>query len=170
MHQAIHLFFDEEPWLSYSSIRLNEEFFVLKHECHDNVIPASNSVMAMVVYKMGRYFENEDYTRRGLRMLGLMQPKFAGYPSGYSQWMQLQLLETFGLKTVCITGPKALEIKNEFDAQYVPNAIFAGGENSAIPIMKDKVSRGEDHIHVCTENACMPAVGSIDEAVKLLEQ
>jgi uncharacterized protein YyaL (SSP411 family) len=176
LHDAQHLmehimkrFSDEDTGLFFYTGALNEELFVRKHEVHDNVIPASNSVMAMVLYKLGRYFENDKYTERSIKMLRLMQPKFAGYPSGYSQWMQLQLLDTFGLKTVCITGVKALEIKKEFDEQYIPNLIFAGANNSVIPIMQNKVSIDEKNIHICTDKACKPAVESIEEALKLME-
>ncbi len=166
--EAIKLFSDESTGLFFYSSLKNEELFVRKHEIYDNVIPSSNGVMAKVLYQLGRYFEEEKYTIRSLKMLKLLQPKFAGYPSGYSHWLQLQLMETFGLKTICITGNRALEIKKEFDQHYIPNIIYAGGANSLIPIMKSKNTSEDKPIHICTQNACMHPVSTVEEAMKLI--
>ncbi|MCX6190166.1 MAG: thioredoxin domain-containing protein [Bacteroidetes bacterium] len=168
VEEAIKIFFDAETGLFFYNSNLTETLYVRKHEVYDNVIPSSNGVMAMNLYKLGKYFEKEEYLSISLKMLHLMQPKFAGYPSGYSQWLQLQLAETGGMKTVCITGSGALETKQEFDQNYIPNLLFAGGENSTIPLMASKTSTGGNTIHICLHDACLPAVSKVSEAIKLL--
>ncbi len=166
--RAMEIFWDESTGLFFYSSWLNEELYIRKHEVYDQVIPSSNGIMATVLFKLGRYFEEAEFSLRSLRMLKLIQPKFANYPSGYSQWLQLQLLETVGLTTVCITGNEALKAKREFDGRYHPNIIFAGGESSTIPVMKGKISEDNNHIHICTEDACLPALNSVSEAFKVL--
>ena len=124
--------------------------------------------MATILYKLGRYFEQEEYTAMSMRMLQSMQSKFAGYPSGYSQWLQLQILVTFGLNTICITGDEAIKIKLQFNAHYLPNVIFAGGISASIPMMQNKVSIGNNDIHICSADSCMPPIATVEEAIKLL--
>jgi len=161
-------FADEKSGLFFYSGNNNETLFIRKHELYDNVIPASNSILATLMYKLSHYFVDDRYRQISTEMLFLMQSKFAGYPSGYSQWMQFQLLEIFGLKTICITGNESLEVRMQFATHYLPNVLFAGGENTTLPILKGKLSKGEEHIHICTESACMPALASVAEALKLL--
>ena len=161
-------FSSEDSPLFYFNNANSDSLFVRKVDFLDNVIPASNSVLAMVLCMLGRYFENDIYTSKYQEMLAVVRGKFMGYPSGYSQWLQLQLLETIGLTTIVITDEEALSVKREFDGYYLPNVIYAGGTDATIAIAEGKGTKQGNSIHVCTAMACMPAIATVKEAIELL--
>lgn len=161
-------FSSEDSPLFYFNNATTDSLFVRKVDFLDNVIPASNSVLAKVLCLLGRYFENDIYTSKYQEMLAVVRGKFMGYPSGYSQWLQLQLLETIGLTTIVIADEEALSVKREFDSYYLPEIIFAGGANPTLAITEGKISTQGKSIHVCTAMACMPAVATVKEAMELL--
>lgn len=161
-------FSSEDSPLFYYNNATSDSLFVRKVDFLDNVIPASNSVLAKVLCLLGRYFENHIYTSKYQEMLAVVRGKFMGYPSGYSQWLQLQLLETIGLTTVVILEEEAISMKREFDEYYLPNVIYAGGTDATIAITEGKDSKQGKSIHVCTAMACMPAVANVKEAMELL--
>lgn len=161
-------FSSEDSPLFYFNNANSDSLFVRKVDFLDNVIPASNSVLAKVLCMLGRYFENDIYTSKYQEMLAVVRGKFMGYPSGYSQWLQLQLLETIGLTTIVITDEEALSVKREFDGYYLPNVIYAGGTDATIAIAEGKGTKQGNSIHVCTAMACMPAIATVKEAIELL--
>lgn len=55
-------------------------------ELHDNVIAASNSVMAHAFLTMGTYFQNKDWLASAQQMLQNMYDGMETYGSGYSNW------------------------------------------------------------------------------------
>lgn len=60
-----------------------------KMELNDNVIPASNSVMARNFLKLGHYFRNENWIANSKQMLANMYEGMEHYGSGYSNWGNL---------------------------------------------------------------------------------
>ncbi|HLG02628.1 MAG TPA: thioredoxin domain-containing protein, partial [Bacteroidia bacterium] len=75
-----------------------------KTEIQDNVIPASNSVMARNLFYLGHFLGNTAYIERSARMLSLVQQDIIGYGGGYSNWMILQLHFEFPFREVAIVG------------------------------------------------------------------
>jgi uncharacterized protein YyaL (SSP411 family) len=55
-------------------------------ELHDNVLPASNSVMAHAFLTMGFYYQNQDWTNSAQQMLQNIYDGMETYGSGYSNW------------------------------------------------------------------------------------
>ena len=62
-----------------------------KMELNDNVIPASNSVMARNLWKLGHYFRNDTWISNAKQMLTNVYEGMEYYGSGYSNWGQLLL-------------------------------------------------------------------------------
>ena len=62
-----------------------------KMELNDNVIPASNSVMARNFWKLGHYFRNDAWISNAKQMLANVYEGMEFYGSGYSNWGQLLL-------------------------------------------------------------------------------
>lgn len=55
-------------------------------ELHDNVLPASNSVMAHAFLTMGTYFEQQNWINSAKQMLQNLYDGMETYGSGYSNW------------------------------------------------------------------------------------
>ncbi|MFM6946944.1 MAG: thioredoxin domain-containing protein, partial [Flavobacteriales bacterium] len=60
-------------------------------ELNDNVIPASNSVMAHAFLTMGHYFQNQEWLNSAKQMLSNLYDGMEAYGSGYSNWGLLLL-------------------------------------------------------------------------------
>jgi uncharacterized protein YyaL (SSP411 family) len=74
----------------------NDEMLIArKSEMMDGVIPASNSVMARNLKKLGLFFDNEGYGGFCTAVTQIM-PQLAKYGTAYSNWTILLLDEVFG--------------------------------------------------------------------------
>ncbi|WP_432708069.1 thioredoxin domain-containing protein [Pedobacter sp.] len=145
----------------------NETLIARKHEIMDNVIPASNSVMAQNLQTLGLLFDEDSYLAKASAMLAAVKPQLKTYGSAYSNWAIQLLNEVYGLNEIAISGVEhqaAVEALNEV---YIPNKITIAGTNSSLPLLKDKQSI-ETKIYICRNKVCQLPVRSVEEAIKLI--
>jgi uncharacterized protein YyaL (SSP411 family) len=152
----------------YSGHNTMEELFMRKHEFYDNVIPSSNAILASVLYKLSFYFEEPEYSRKATQMVQSVRSKFAGYPGGFGQWLQVQLLMVNGLKTVCICADDPGMSMGNLRRNYFSNVIFAGGQSSTVPIMQGKKTGVGTRFFICSESGCMPPLANVSEVLSAL--
>ncbi|WP_316815556.1 thioredoxin domain-containing protein [Pedobacter nyackensis] len=154
------------PMLFYTATK-GEALIARKHEIMDNVIPASNSVMAQNLHKLGLFYDNDNYILKAEGMLAAVLPQIKTYGSAYSNWA-IQLLEAvFGVNEIAITGNDFEKITQTLNKQYIPNKITLGGTKSELPLLKDKQSI-ETKIYICRNKVCQLPVTTVDEALKLI--
>ncbi len=161
-------FKDEESDLFYYTAANGEVLIARKHEVMDNVISASNSVMAQNLQKLGLLFDEETYRTRASAMLNSVLPRIKAYGSAYANWSIQLLNEVYGLNEVAIVGVDFKKVKNELNKLYIPNKIVLGGVNSDLPLLKDKQNK-ETKIFICKNKTCQLPVSTVAEAVKLMK-
>jgi uncharacterized protein YyaL (SSP411 family) len=83
-------FYDNKKSFFVFTSNLDEAFTTAYYETKDNMIPASNSVMAKNVFQLSIYFSNSYYEKISHQML-LVTLRGIEYPSTYSNWMDLTL-------------------------------------------------------------------------------
>lgn len=138
-----------------------------KMELSDNVIPASNSVMARSLFLLGHYFGNEAYIAQSHRMLSHMLDEIVQYGAGYSNWGLLLLCFAAPFYEVAIVGKAVDEKYRSFQKSYLPNVIFApGAVQSHLPLLKNRFVAGETLIYVCEKKTCMQPVHTVEEALQ----
>lgn len=165
--QVITNFADPESPMFFYTPSSGEALIARKHEIMDNVIPASNSVMAQNLHALGLFFDEERYMDQASAMLASVQPQIKTYGSAYSNWAIQLLNEVFGINEIAITGENAALLKNEINSHYIPNKIILSGTNSTLPLLKDKESI-ETKIYICRNKVCQLPVATVDEALKLI--
>ena len=139
-------------------------------EYRDNVIPASNSMMAKNLFKLSRYFDNNYYYKTATSMLNNVKPDIQEYGSNYSNWLDLMLNYTQPFYEIVFAGPQALEKLKEFNQEYIPNKILAGAiQESALPLLENRFSENDTFIYVCVNQACKLPVKEVTEALKQIE-
>ena len=149
----------------YTSIS-DEPLIARKTEMTDNVIPASNSSMAKVLFALGIIYDYKDYTEKSKRALQNMQDNIVGYPSYYANWAQLLDGFTNPPYEVAIVGEKALALKVELSKQFLPNCVFVGSTGVAsLPLLQDKRPTAETLIYVCQNKTCLLPVRTLVEAI-----
>ncbi|HEX8268757.1 MAG TPA: thioredoxin domain-containing protein, partial [Flavobacterium sp.] len=130
-------FLDEGQTLFRFTSKRDEALIATHYETEDNVIPASNSVMAENLFKLSNYFENPTYGQHVDSVLKQILPG-VDYPSAFSNWLHL-LLNFSGNKELAICGSNARDNVKRFNSQYLPNVLVAGSEKpTSLPFLKDR--------------------------------
>ncbi|MEJ6978820.1 thioredoxin domain-containing protein [Pedobacter sp. P351] len=162
---ALQNFYDPGTGMLFYTSQHAEELIARKFELLDNVIPASNSVMANVLLKLGHFFDDEMYLVQSKQMLQNIFPEIKTYPSGYSNWAILLMNEVFGLNEIAITGEEAEQKRREIENNFIPNKILLGGSSGTLPLLQDKWG-GETKIFVCKNRTCQLPVTDVKEALE----
>ena len=164
-------FYDEISGLYFFTSKQDAALVTRNIESSDNVIPASNSILAKNLYQLSHYFSDKIYLERAQKMLHNIQPSFLDFPSGYSNWMDLMLNFTDNYYEVVITGASAEEKLAELQQHYYPNKLVAASNKESVePLLQNRYSEADTHIFICVNNACKYPVKTVAEALKLLSQ
>ena len=162
---AIAYFYDQNSGMFFFTSAKGEQLIARKMEIADNVIPSSNSVMAICLYKLGYLLENEDYRSKAKQMLANVYDGMEQYGSAYSNWGQLVLIVTGSFYQLAITGPDWKKKWVDLSKNYLPNVFYLGGEHGNLPALKGKFSENT-MIYVCVDSMCKKPVSTADEALK----
>jgi len=159
---AIAHYYDETKGIFFFTADDDEQLIARKSEIMDGVIPASNSVMARVLKKLGLLFDNESYIEVSAQLLRNVMPQLAKYGSAYSNWVTLLLDEVFGINEIAITGAGAETFRKEMENNYIPNKIMLGGNTGSLPLLQDKFG-ASTQIFICKDKTCgLPANNPAD--------
>ncbi|WP_426589203.1 thioredoxin domain-containing protein [Mucilaginibacter sp. R-33] len=159
---AIAHYYDETKGIFFFTADDDEQLIARKSEIMDGVIPASNSVMARVLKKLGLLFDNESYIEVSAQLLRNVMPQLAKYGSAYSNWVMLLLDEVFGINEIAITGAGAETFRKEMENNYIPNKIMLGGNTGSLPLLQDKFG-ASTQIFICIDKTCgLPANNPAD--------
>ena len=146
-------------------------------EFHDNVMPASNSVMAKVLFYLAHYYEVPQWGERSSHMLTDLKERLDKYSSSFSNWGTLLLHHVYPFYTVVLTGEKSMDHLRELNRYYLPQAIMAAGttreplpddESDLLPVFRDRFTKGRSLIHVCAMGHCKRPVETAKEALVML--
>lgn len=163
-------FFNEESKMFYFTSNQDPALVSRTIEYRDNVIPASNSMMAKNLFKLSLFYGNSAYETISITMLHNMLPELKKYPSGFSNWMDLMLNFTNNYYEVAIIGEYAKEKVNTFNKAYLPNKLIAGShEENNLPLLKNRYSKDKTLIYVCVNKACQFPVSEVDKAIDLMK-
>ncbi|QEM09535.1 thioredoxin domain-containing protein [Mucilaginibacter rubeus] len=159
---ALLHYYDETKGIFFFTADDDEQLIARKSEIMDGVIPASNSVMARVLKKLGLLFDNEEYTEVSAQLLRNVMPQLSKYGSAYSNWVMLLLDEVFGVNEIAITGSNAEAFRKEMENNYIPNKIMLGGNTGSLPLLQDKFGTSTQ-IFICKDKTCgLPAHNPAD--------
>lgn len=164
-----HFYDDEAKFFSFTS-RLDDRLISPHFEIEDNVISASNSVMASNLYLLGIYFENPHYTETSKKMVFQIVPVI-DYPSAFANWLKVSFWLSEQSFELAICGEDAVEKARSLQQNYCPNILFAGTSSSTkIPFLKDKLLANETLFYVCENQTCQLPTDSLLEVTEKLFQ
>lgn len=165
-------FWDETDGLFFYTDATAEPLIARKKELFDNVIPASNSMMAHNLHTLGHLLEHPDWRERAAAMLARVRPLIAGNPDYLSHWASLATRLAGPTAEVVFVGPEARRLQQEFSREFRPDVVIAGAERAGtIPLLEGRESNGTDTlIYVCFNQTCQLPVRTVDEARRQLTQ
>lgn len=162
---AITHYYDETSGIFFYTADDDEQLIARKSEIMDGVTPASNSVMARNLKKLGLLFDNENYAAVSAQLLRNIMPQLAKYGTAYSNWTMLLLEEVFGTYEIAIAGNDAETMRKEIENNYIPNKIILGGKKGSLPLLQDKFGKSTQ-IFVCKDKTCGLPANNTAEALK----
>ena len=165
-------FFDESDGFFFFNNPQAEKLIANKKELFDNVIPASNSMMARNLHRLSLLCYQEKYAEISRKMLGGMQDLITRDPGFLCNWANLYLETLVPTAEIAILGNGAENLALEFQKAYLPNIVLAWSESptESAPILQGKTpdSKGNALIYVCFDRACRRPVSTLDKALAQL--
>ena len=170
MQYATSHFYDKNSGMFFFISDLDPELVARKMEINDNVIPASNSVMANALYDLGTILDKENYKKMSRTMLNNVKEEMSSYGSGYANYANLMLKLIHPYYEVAVVGKDANDKCLEINKEYKPNKLFIGsfGE-SDLELLEGKYVEGTTMIYVCENKVCQMPTNKIMQAIKLLK-
>lgn len=160
-------FHDSETGMFFFNSNDDTKLIARKMELTDNVIPSSNSSMAKGLFYLGHYLDKKEYLEISEQMLNNVLPSVSRGASWYSNWVELMLHHVYPFYEVAIVGKDAEEKREEMEQFYQPNKILIGGKKeNGLPLLENKLVKGDTRIYVCVDKACQLPVSEVNEAVK----
>ncbi|TLX73238.1 thioredoxin domain-containing protein [Labilibacter sediminis] len=148
---SAHFFNDDNQLFYYTSVS-DAPLLVRKTELSDNVIPASNSVMAINIYRLSKYFVNKEAYHTAFQMLKNLSGRIDEQGKYYANWQRLKLFFIYQNYELVICGEGKEEAAKQFLADFNPY-VFVASESRNIPISVNKESSGLKYF-LCQNNTC----------------
>lgn len=164
-------FHNPENSMFYYTSDLDPELIARKMELSDNVIPASNSMMARNLYKIGTLNYDQKMVDLSKKMIGNISNKIIGaeYPSYYSNWCQLLATMVKPPYEVAVLGEDAIAKARALQKTYLPNSFFLGGNSEeGLELLTDKLQEDRTMIYVCQNKVCKMPVENVIKALALI--
>ena len=164
-------FWDEDDQLFFFTDKNAENLIVRKKEIFDNVIPASNSMMARNLYTLGFILDREDFKDLSTLMLAKMKDLLMKNVDYLTNWACLASQMITPTAEIALVGKDFLKFRKEIDSRYYPNKILSGTEKeSQLPLLDNRTSEPDETlIFVCYDKTCQLPVKSVEEAFLQLD-
>jgi uncharacterized protein YyaL (SSP411 family) len=164
-------FFDQADGYFHYTSSDAEKLIARKKEVFDNVIPASNSIMAMNLFVLGTILDNAEWKEIAHNMVNKLMKTIESEPGYLSNWGICLAAMTKGISEIAIVGPHAGEWVQKFSLQFVPFAIIQSATTrSSLPLLQGKeTANGATTVYVCYDRTCKLPVGSVEEALAQLK-
>ena len=163
-------FFDDKSKMFYFTSNNDPALIARTIEYRDNVISASNSIMAKNLLRLSHYFDNLSYYNTASTMLNNVQPEINQYPSGFSNWLDLMLNYSNNFYEVAVVGKDAKKMIKELNHYYLPNKLIIGSlSENELPLLKNRFVDEKTLIYVCVNKSCKMPVSEVDKAIELIK-
>ena len=160
-------FFNEKNGMFHFTSKEDENLIARKYEVIDGVIPASNSLIANSLFKLGHYYSNNKYLKTAEQMLNNIKKDVKISPGNYSNWLHLMTNFTKPFYEVVVAGNEALEVNKSLIKNYSPNILIAGTseDNNSLPLLSYKFNEDETFIYVCVNGTCKKPEVNLEKAL-----
>lgn len=167
---AIENLYDPEEELFYFTDANAEELIARKKEIFDNVIPASNSLMAHNLFALGTLFDYPDYVKLSDWMLAKMRNALLTDVQWGTNWAALYALRAQPTAEIAIVGEEMNAFRQELESRYVPNKILVGTKTASdLPLLQERIAlKDQTTVYVCFNKTCQLPVHSLEDVWKQL--
>ena len=160
-------FYDDESGMFFFTSDQDASLIRRSIETNDNVISASNSIMAKNLFKFHKLYPDAEYGNMAIQMVKNVQADFDRSAQGYANWLHTVLFINQNFYEIAIVGEDYGKIGKEILKNYLPNAILVGSPNEgSIGLLKNRYRDKETLIYVCIDGTCKLPVDRSEEALE----
>jgi uncharacterized protein len=163
-------FYDKQEGYFHFTGHDAEMLIARKKELFDNVIPASNSIMAWNLFHLGAHLFRNDYQQLARDMVQKLWPLIQQEPEYLSNWAALAVEMASPFAEVAVVGKDANTLAKEIQERYLPAKILAAfAKPEQHPLLLDRnVPEGNTLAFVCHDQVCQLPVATIKEVLAQL--
>jgi len=165
-------FYNPTGQIFYYTSDIDPALIARQMEISDNVIPSSNSRMAINLFIVGTYYADEKYISIAREMMKRIEPHLAAGGSFYSNWGMLMTYFVYSPVEIAIVGKEWKQKSRELDKHFLPGIILMGDKmgktGEFLPLLEGKWKDGQTFIYVCRDKVCMHPETSVDAILSLL--
>lgn len=159
-------FFDSTSGMFFYTSDEDESLIRRSVETSDNVISASNSIMAKNLLKYHKLFSEEGYGETAEQMVKNVQTDFDESAQGFANWLHLVLYENQNFYEIAVVGEDYKVLGKQIAGNYIPNSILVGSpKEGTIELLKSRYNEGQTLVYVCIEGTCKLPVTSAGKAL-----
>ncbi|MEX1241290.1 MAG: thioredoxin domain-containing protein [Cyclobacteriaceae bacterium] len=163
-------FYDGDDGFFYYARQDAEKLIAARKEIFDNVIPASNSVMAQNLFHLSVIFDDPGWRAIAEKMTFSLSHLIISEPNYMSNWGIVYTEMKKGMAEVAFVGDSASPAAREIFARFQPFMIAMGSEGeSHLPLLEAKTKIDEKlTIYVCYNKTCQRPVHDVVSAIAQL--
>jgi uncharacterized protein YyaL (SSP411 family) len=166
---VIENFSENESGFFFFTKKAQDDVIVRKKEVYDGAVPSGNSIMAYNLYRLGIFFDEEEWKLRAQQMTISLGKAMINYPSSFGMWTCFLQEMIHTTNEIVILGEEFQKLLEEVLLTYIPNKVIMGSKESDFyyPLLAGKDSKGSTLIYLCKDFSCRQPVNTIKA---LLEQ
>lgn len=143
-----------------------QDLIMRKKEVYDGATPSGNAVMAENLQYLAIIFDQKEWSKRALEMLGSLKNAVEKHPTSFGVWASVLQKELIGFKEIVVTGQQAVRYLYPINRKYIPNKIIQAAETNSgnFPLLEGKqFGEAEVFFYLCSNYTCAPAFNTIDQ-------
>ena len=148
------------------------DVIVRKKEVYDGAQPSGNAVMADNLFRLGLYFDNNEWKERGYRMISSLGNALVHYPTSFGSWSCSLLEISTGTNEIVIISEDPQHVLNQVIKEYIPHKVIMAafeGSNS-FPLLSGKEKQEEIALYLCRNYTCENPVSTIRALIDLIRR
>jgi uncharacterized protein len=152
---AVELFGDEERGGFFLTPADGERLVARGKVFDDHPTPSGNSMLAFVLLRLSRIYGDPELEREAVSVFRLLRSALERAPVAFGHALCALDLHFSPPREIAIVGSPDSDVARAALARYDPNAVFAFGPASGIPLLEGKEHvNGKPAVYVCERFAC----------------
>jgi uncharacterized protein YyaL (SSP411 family) len=167
--KVIQYFWDTSQHLFYFTSEQQKDILLRKKDLYDSATPSSNSTMAKNLWRLGHFFERNDYKQLVIKMLSSVQASVEKYPSSFSKWASVFLNVIHPTSEIAILGENAFAQAEKLQKHFLPNIILIASQvaDDSLPLLKDRFVEGKTLFYLCRNASCQMPVTTVADLLQI---
>jgi uncharacterized protein YyaL (SSP411 family) len=143
---------------------------VRKVDNYDGATPSANAFMAQNLWICGMCTDKTDWVVQSGEMLNALSGTIKNYSYSFGYWAILLQRQAIGQRTIIVSGPEAANMAYQVGRQWLPHAylLTLDKEIFVLPVLENKYFKDKTCIFVCSGQACLSPVTSVNQALELV--